>query len=251
MNREEQILIRRFHDLANTAYNRGICTFSDFLNLNEISNLNSIQKELSFVTISLYGGYREAERQIAVFAPDAFLPTINEYPISILKICPVNKKFAQDLSHRDFLGAILNLGIDRCKIGDILVKEATAYVFVHKSMETFLMEQLCRIKHTSVKVEPCFEAEDIRPSFAHIEGSVSSERLDAVMALAFQSSRNALSNLVAGEKVFVNGRLCYSNSQILRQGDIVSVRGYGKFIYQGFLSNTKKGRLFVALNKYI
>lgn len=251
MNREEQILIKRFHDLANTAYRRGIYTFSDFLNLNEISNLNSIQKELNFVTVSMYGGYSHAQRQIAVFAPDAFLPANDEYPISILKVCPLNKKFAEDLSHRDFLGAILNLGIDRCKIGDILVKEATAYVFVHKSMEDFLVEQLCRIKHTSVKVELCSEAENISPSFAHIEGSVSSERLDAIMALAFQSSRNALSNLVASEKVFINGRLCYSNSQILKPGDIVSVRGYGKFIYQGFLSNTKKGRLFVALDKYI
>ena len=251
MNREEQILIKRFHDLANTAYHRGICTFSDFLNLNEISNLMSLKKELSFVTLSLYGGYTQAERQIAVFAPDAFLPALEDYPISILKIQPLNKKFAQDLTHRDFLGAILNLGIDRCKIGDILVKESTAFVFVHTSMADFLIEQLCRIKHTSVKAEYCFEADEIKPSFAHIEGSISSERVDAVMALAFQSSRTALSQLVAGEKVFVNGRLCFSNSQILKKGDIVSVRGYGKFIYQGFLSNTKKGRLFVALDKYV
>lgn len=251
MNKEEQMLLKRFHDLANTAYHRGISTFSDFLNLNEISNLKANAKDFSFVKVCFYGGYPHAERQIAAFAPDAFLPTREDYPVSILKIMPLNRKFAQDLTHRDFLGAILNLGIDRGKIGDILAKEGIAYVFVHKSMEKFLMEQLCRVKHTSVKVEPCDEAEDISISFERLEGSVSSERLDAILALAFQGSRSALSQLVAAEKVFINGRLCYSNSQILKQGDIVSVRGFGKFIYQGFISNTKKGRLFVALDKYV
>lgn len=251
MNKEEQLLIKRFHDLANTAYRRGITTYSDFLNLNEISSLHAIEKELSFVTVVMDGGYCQAERQIAAFVPDAFLPVTKEFPLSILKIVPANAKFADKLNHRDFLGAILNLGIDRCKIGDILVKEETAFVFVHKSMEEFLCGELTRVKHTTVRVVACEEAQEIAPSFEHIEGSISSERLDAVLALAFHSSRSSLSNLVASEKVYINGRLCYSNSQTLKQGDVVSVRGYGKFIYQGFLSTTKKGRMFVALDKYI
>lgn len=251
MNKEEQLLSKRFHDLANTAYRRGITTYSDFLSLNEISILHTIERELSFVTLSLNGGYSQAERQIAAFVPDAFLPVTEDFPFSILKIVPANAKFADKLNHRDFLGAILNLGIDRCKIGDILVKEDCAFVFVHTSMEEFICRELTRVKHTTVNIFPCKEAEEIAPNFQHIEGSISSERLDAVLALAFQTSRSSLSNLVAAEKVFINGRLCYSNSQPLKQGDVVSVRGYGKFIYQGFLSTTRKGRMFVSLDKYV
>ncbi|MDE6313512.1 MAG: RNA-binding protein [Lachnospiraceae bacterium] len=250
MKKEEQLLIKRFHDLANTAYRRGITTYSDFLNINEISSLHAIEKDLSFVKIVLDGGYSQAERQIAAFVPDAFLPITKDFPLSILKIEPANAKFADRLNHRDYLGAILNLGIDRCKIGDILVKEESAFLFAHSSMEDFLCGELTRIKHTTVKIVPCEEPEEIVPSLAHIEGSISSERVDAVLSLAFRASRSSISQLVPAEKVYINGKLCCSNSQTLKSRDVVSVRGYGKFIYQGVLSTTKKGRLFVALDKY-
>lgn len=253
MNREEQILIKRFHDLADAAYNRGIATFSDYLNLNEISHLNTILKDISYVKVVLNGGYPLAERQIAAFVPDAFLPQGEQlnYPVTVLKITPLNQKFAEKLTHRDFLGAILNLGIDRSKIGDILVKESAAYIFVHNSMKEFLKSELTRIKHTSVKIEETTEIEEISPEFLHMEGSVSSERIDAVIAFAFSTSRSALSGLTTAEKVFLNGKVCYSNSQPLKQGDIVSVRGFGKFVYGGMISTTKKGRCFIALDKYI
>lgn len=244
-------MAKRFHDLANTAYRRGIATFSDFLTLNDINTLNGMKKDISFVTISLSGGYEAAERQMAAFVPETYYELQTDYPISILKITPLNNKFAERLNHRDFLGAILNLGIDRSKIGDILVKEHCAYCFAHSSMTDFLTDELTRIKHTSVKIQVVSEAEDIKPEFQHIEGSVSSERMDTILALAFSGSRSALSGLVGAEKVFLNGKLCYSNSQLLKPGDIVSVRGFGKFVYRGFISNTKKGRLFVALDKYI
>ena len=253
MNREEQILIKRFHDLADAAYNRGITTFSDYLNLNEISHLNTILKDISYVKVVLNGGYPLAERLIAAFVPDAFLTEGEQpdYPVTILQISPLNQKFAEKLTHRDFLGAILNLGIDRTKIGDILVKESAAYIFVHNSMKEFLKRELTRIKHTSIKIEETTEIEEISPEFLHMEGSVSSERIDAVIAFAFSASRSALSGLAAAEKVFLNGKVCYSNSQPLKQGDIVSVRGFGKFVYGGMISTTKKGRCYIVLDKYI
>lgn len=251
MNKQEQLTAKRFHDLADAAYQRGIATFSDFLTLNEINSLNEMKKDISFVSVNLCGGHEAAERQMAAFIPETYYELQWDYPISILKIAPLNSKFSEQLNHRDFLGTILGLGIDRGKIGDILVKEHCAYCFVHSSMEDFLIRELTRIKHTSVKIEVVSVAEEIRPEFQHIEGSISSERMDAVLALAFSASRSALSGLVAAEKVFLNGKLCFSNSQQLKPGDIVSVRGYGKFVYRGFISNTKKGRLFVGLDKYI
>lgn len=251
MNKEEQLAAKRFHDLANTAYHRGIAAYSDFLTLNEINILHEMKQDISFVTVNLCGGYETAERQIAAFIPHTYADLQLDYPISILKITPLNSKFAEKLSHRDFLGAILNLGIDRSKIGDILIKEVCGYCFVHACMTDFFLRELTRIKHTFVKTEVVSKAEEIKPEFLHMEGSVSSERIDALLALAFSSSRSALSGLVAAEKVFINGKLCFSNSQQLKPGDIVSVRGFGKFIYRGFISNTKKGRLFVALDKYI
>lgn len=250
MNKEEQIRNRHFHDLANRAYNRGVPIFSEFLTLNEVSILKTIEKELSYVKVQLWGGYEEAERQIAAFVPDAFFPTQDMYPISILKISPLNVKFSEQLTHRDYLGAILNLGIQRGKVGDILVNDKETYLFVSSSMVDLFTMELTRVKHTTVKTEPVTEAVRITPKFQHMEGSVSSERIDAILSLAFQTSRSSIAPLIASEKVFVNGKITLSNSQILKPGDIISARGYGKFIYRGFISNTKKGRMFVALDRY-
>ena len=119
---------KRLMDLAQMAYKRGIVTYSDFLNLNELNIFQGIRPKLSFLTTESFGGYEFAERQMAAFLPDTlvFCP---EYPIACLKISPLQKKFSEKLTHRDYLGAILNLGIDRSRNGDILVEETYAYVF--------------------------------------------------------------------------------------------------------------------------
>ncbi len=91
---------------------------------------------------------------------------------------------------------------------------------------------------------------EIAPKFEEIRGSVATPRLDSVLALAFHGSRSSLSGLIEGKKVFVNSRLMESNSYLLKDGDIVSVRGYGKFIYNETVGTTKKGRAYISLNKY-
>ena len=119
---------RRIQELANTAYQRGIVTFSDFLNLNELNIFQGIRSKLSYLTTESFGGYELAERQIAVFRPEA--PVFYaDYPVACLKITPLNAKFAEELNHRDYLGAILNLGLERSCLGDILVEEKAAYLF--------------------------------------------------------------------------------------------------------------------------
>lgn len=173
------------------------------------------------------------------------------YPFSVLRIRPLNKKFSEDLTHRDYLGAILNLGIERCKIGDILVNTCEAVVFVSDHMSDFLAQNLTRIRHTPV-VASIEELQEFQyePSFEEIRGTVASVRLDTLLALAFSSSRSRLSGLIEGKKVFVNGRMIVSNGYRLKEGDIISVRGMGKFCYDGVLSETRKGRYSVVVRKY-
>ncbi len=251
MQKEEIMLQKRLTELSRTAYQRGIVTFSDFLNLNELNILHTIPKHELHAAYVTFGGYDYSERQMVAFLPDALCYNY-EYPISILKISPLHKKFSETLSHRDYLGAILNLGIERSKIGDILVEEDCAILFVHHSLEVFFLDELRRIRHTSVMTNIEDAKEFIyRPKTREIKGTVSSLRLDSLLALAFSSSRSKLVAYIEGGKVFVNGKLITSNGYQIKETDIISVRGLGRFRYVETVSETKKGRYFVTLELYI
>ncbi len=229
MTREEQQLEKHFRDLARTVYQRGIAVFSDFLNLNELNIFQSLRPEFSYLKMESFGGYELAERQIAVFRPEA--PVFYaDYPICCLKITPLNVKFAESLNHRDYLGAILNLGLERTCLGDILVEDDAAYLFCLERMADFIRENLTRIRHTSVYVEQV-EAEDFHyePKYKEVGGTVASVRLDKLLALAFNASRSSLTGLIEGGKVFVNGKLVTSNGYEPKEGDLVSVRAWDGF----------------------
>lgn len=251
MQKEELMLQKRLLELSRLSYQRGIVTFSDFLNLNELNILHTIPKAELHTGYVTFGGYDYSERQMVAFLPDALCYDY-EYPISILKISPLQKKFSDVLSHRDYLGAILNLGIERSKMGDILVEGDSAILFIHKSLEGFVIEELRRIKHTSVIATAEDKKEfQYEPQTKEIKGTVSSLRLDSLLALAFSSSRSKLVAYIEGGRVFVNGRLITSNGYQVKENDIISVRGLGRFRYRKTLSQTKKGRYYVTIELYV
>ncbi len=251
MNKEELMIQKRLIELSNISYRRDIVTFSDFLNLNELNILHSTSKNMFPARYETYGGYNYAERQMVVFLPDALYYEYN-YPIQVLKITPLNKKFAEELTHRDYLGAILNLGIERCKIGDILVKEDECYVFVCENIAPYIQESLTRIRHTSVVISvENIENLDYQPKLEELKGTVPSVRLDTILSVAYPLSRSKLVGLIEGAKVYVNGKLITTNSYHLKEGDIISVRGMGRISYGGIQSETRKGRYFVTIYKYV
>lgn len=257
MEKEETLLRKRFVELSNTAYQRCIITCSDFLNLNELNILHTTPKDLFPIPYKTFGGYVYSERQMAAFLPDAFLymeesEIQNLYPIRIVKITPVHVKFAEELGHRDYLGALLNLGIERSKLGDILVQEKSAYVFVNETLADFIVSELVKVRHTIVLPQIVESAEFIyEPKFEIVKGTVASVRLDSLLSLAYNSSRSKLTGLIEGARVYVNGKLITSNAYHIKDNDIISVRGMGRFQFRQIVSETKKGRYYVELYKYI
>lgn len=253
MEREEQLLQRRFQDLALMADKREIALFTDFLNLHEQDLLDRMKKELPDIKYFTYGGYLDAERKIICLCGNRYIEDVREieFPISCLRITPINQKFSDKLNHRDYLGAVLNLGINRSKIGDIIVNEHESYLFCSLSISSFIMDNLLRIKHTVVSTS-LMEYKDFiyNPNLKKITGTVSSVRLDSILAVAFKGSRSKLSGLITGGKVFVNSKSILSNSYLLKENDIVSVRGFGKFIFKGVTNQTKKGRYSVEIQLY-
>lgn len=183
MQKEEQQLEKRLSELSNLAYSRDIVTYSDFLNLNELNILHSMPKDRLYTKFVTFGGYGLAERQMAAFLPDALSlrgemswcseEEWGDYPFDILRISPLHAKYAEQLTHRDYLGTILGLGIERAKIGDILVDGTDAVVFVHRTLQSFLMEELTRVRHTQVLVKE-ISREDFQyePKYEEIRGTV-------------------------------------------------------------------------------
>lgn len=251
MDKEESFLKNRFSDLANSSYNRNIYTYTDFLNLNEISILNSYKNQLPPVNVELAGGNDYEERRIAVFSPEDIYYT-QDLPIKLIEIAPINSHYADKLSHRDVLGAILNLGIVRNKIGDIFLKDNQAYVYCMDDISGYIAENLKKIKHTIVKcIVKDMEAVNITPEFKIIKGTISNIRLDSLIATAFGTSRSSIISFIESGKVFVNGKMVTSNGHQPKPNDIISVRGKGRFIFEGQLGVTKKGRNLISIKLYI
>lgn len=251
MDKTEELFQKRLLDLAERADQKNIVLFTDFMNLNELNIFHSMSHKFSFLTWKTCGGYETAERQIAAFIPDALCYTW-DFPIACLKISPLNSKFSDSMTHRDYLGAILNLGIDRKTTGDILVREDCAYLFCTEKMADFISEELTRIKHTSVicrRVDAEEAVTEVKTEL--IRGTVASVRLDSVLALAGKASRSSLVSLIENGKVFVNGKMIVSNGYQLKENDIISVRGMGRFRYLRTLSQTKKSRYYIEIEKYI
>lgn len=251
--KEDQLLQRRFQDLAYVAESRGISVFTDFLNLHEQDLLLQMKNELPRIKYFSNGGFSEAERKILCFCGDYNIEDESQvtFPIACIHIKPLNSKFSDKLSHRDILGAVLNLGIDRSKVGDIIIDNNESYLFSCNTICNFIVDELSRIKHTVVRASLIDNQDFVyKPNLKPIMGTVTSIRLDSLLSIAFKGSRSSLSGLIAGGKVFVNGKNILSNSYILKENDIVSVRGYGKFIYSGTVNQTKKGRLSVRILLY-
>lgn len=253
MNKEDLLLQKRFHDLAYMADTQGILMFSDFLNLYEQDMLDRMKNELPKIKYFASGGFSGAERRMLCFCGNQNLENESEieFPISCLHITPTNRKFSDKLSHRDILGAVLNLGIDRSKIGDIIIDDNESYLFCNMAIHDFIIDQLTRVKHTVVSTLLIDRQDFIyRPNLKEIRGTVSAVRIDSIMAVALKGSRSSLQGLISAGKVFVNSKNILSNSYILKENDIVSVRGYGKFIFAGIVNQTKKGRSLVKILLY-
>lgn len=250
MERDE-FFLKRIRELANISYHRDICTFSDFLNLYEQNLLESIKYSVPGVKIEKFGGYDNAERQIAVFRPVSMDYSWN-FPIDCLRAEPKSVKFSEPLSHRDYLGAILNLGVDRSVVGDIIINDSCAYIFCIHKMTDFFLENLERVRHTSISINKVDSQEKMpSPEMELMTGTCASVRLDSLIALAFRASRNSIVPLIESGMVFVNGKLITSNGYEPKDGDIISVRKKGRFRFDGVSHQTKKGRCSVRLMRYI
>ncbi|MGN0330950.1 MAG: YlmH/Sll1252 family protein [Kineothrix sp.] len=249
--RELQQLKKRIEELAGRSYEHNIYTYTGFLSMAEQDAFYEMASRLQGIAYELYGGRENCERQMLRFGSEESLGYGEEFPIACLWVRPVLEKFADNVTHRDFLGAIMNLGISRGTLGDIFIQGKSAYVFCEDRMADYIADHLERVRHTRVK---CTRADAVKELPVQepeaVSFTVSSERADGMIAKLYHLSRSRSLELFREKKIFVNGRLNENSSYVMKRGDVVSVRGYGRFVYYGVGRETKKGKWSVSAGIY-
>lgn len=258
----DNVLLSHALDLKNRAADCSMITSTAFLDERQQAELKAIARHRKEeVDIFFFGGYAAAERRCAVFVPSFyetgdnidsyFKDNEDDSGIALLRI--TKDRFSPALSHRDFLGSIMALGVTKESIGDILADETGAFVFVRSSVYPFLCQNLDRVGRATVKAERVsFDSVKGRKEhFEEIQAFISSERLDIFVGAAFSLSRAKSAEKIEKGLVFLNGLECVKTDARVNVGDKVVLRGSGKTVYFSKNGESKKGRTHITIKKYI
>lgn len=242
---------KRFIELAKKCETRGVYCGTGFLTLAEQGALAELKGALSGVPYVLFGGADGCERKLLQFGSEALCGYEQAPPVACVKITPANPRFSDALTHRDYLGALMNLGLKRETLGDIVLEGDACFIFCTEGVAPYIVENLTTVKRTTVRAEATNafpKAAAARLSAQAVQ--IASERLDALIARAFSLSREESAELFRISAVFINGAPAASPSAAPQMDDIISVRGHGRFAYRGISGTTRKGKLRANIDLY-
>ena len=249
---EERLLLARAMDKLELARTRSVPGHTGFLSPQERVSVENLLGACGHPRHLFYGGFAGAERTVC-----AFLPDWQEEDVWLDSDCPIKALrctwFNGTLSHRDFLGAILGLGLDREKIGDLLVGDGECHILALADVADFLVMNLNQAGRIRLKTAPMGLA-DLKPpevKVKPIRDTVSSLRLDAVAASGFSLSRGKAAELIASGKFQLNHRECLKPDRPVGAGDVMSCRGLGKCVLKEVGGPSKKGRIMILLERYV
>ncbi len=196
------------------------------------------------------GGWADAERKVCALLPDWQEPEDWEPPFTALRC---RWQSGEELTHRDFLGAILGQGLDREKVGDILVGSGTCDLLVFRELCPYLLQNFTGAGRARLTVEeiPLSSVEVPLRQVKVVHDTVSSLRLDAVMASGFSIGRGRASDLIASGRAELNHRPCIKPDRGVEQGDVITCRGLGKCVVKEVGGLSKKGRVILTLERYL
>jgi RNA-binding protein YlmH len=247
---DERPFVERVLDWINQSLHRSQLILTDFLNPREQDILKALVRRETGLHFLVDGGTSVAERCRVVISPDFIPIDSTSFQLSYLRIQPTTEK---QLEHRDVLGAILGFGLRREKIGDIHPHPSGCDVVVANEIAPYILLQLQKVSKYSVYISE-IERDELcvrEQQFDTRVVSVSSMRLDAILAEGYRLSRSKSVTLIKNGKCKVNWKLVDSPSYMTQEGDWISLRGYGRLNLAAVEGVTKKGRQMVRLNYLI
>ena len=249
MDADEKLLLSKAEDALRLAQKRYHVKTLGFLTPRERNFLEKHIFTPADLQLCFDGGYPDAERTLLVCMPEFMQPMQEEY----LHVIECTGREIGALSHRDYLGSLMGLGIVRESIGDILVAEEKAYLFVKPEQSEYILQNLTKIGRCGIRLRLCgFEEVEIpQRATKDVETTVSGLRLDSVLSSAIGVSRGKSAEMIRAGMVTLNWEPMEDVSRTLKEGDTLSVRGYGRMTLSRVGGLTRKGRYSITVSRYI
>ena len=248
---DERFLSAHISDLAALSRKTGVPRFSRFLNEREMIIAQNAARAQGADPV-FYGGYEDAARTVCGFFMGTYaedMPYEDKLGLFPIQAVTFSFRSCDKLTHRDFLGAILNTGLERSVLGDISVAEDHAVAFCLETAET-LISGLTKIGKTGIKSERGITKEIPRAKFETLDRTVSSLRLDRLVGACANISGDRSATLIKSGQVSADFSVCLNVSSIVKENAVISIRGYGRFRLAKIAGETKKGRIRVIIEKY-
>lgn len=225
---------------------------TDFLDPRQQHILETLVNREHDVQVMFHGGYEDAERKRAWIAPDYVQLEQVDLSIEVLSIKSDDTNFAK-LEHGDFMGAILGLGLKRDKIGDIHVLTDGCHCLAASETISYLNVQLRQVHrvHVMTDILPLEQLNVVEPELEEMTFTVSSLRLDALVSDAVRLSRSKAADRIRAGDCRLNWKVEIDPSKPVEEGDVISLRGFGRFKLIALGGKSKKDRLHVTIGKYI
>jgi len=253
-NDENKLLIAKVIDKYEFSQTRNKITYTDFLNISEISILKKILREENVSNYILFGGKNETDRSVLIFYPEKFsIDMVEKNYEKILEVIRIKLPNDINYEHREFLSGIMKLGIKREKFGDIIVTDSGADVIVLSEISKILLndlKELTRFKKAEITIENISELSIKENEFESFNIIVSSMRVDNFVSELSRCSRGNAEVIIKEGKVFINSINEFKDSKKVNIGDIITIRGKGKFIFDGIEKETKSGKYLLNIRKY-
>lgn len=248
-NDQGELIKSRVIDIYSICHKRNIPKYSFFLNEREAYLASITLRSINAIGYSFYGGHEDSERAVLGVFPSYMEPSPENFPVT-----PISFSFRKQfpLNHRDFLGSLMSLRLNRDTIGDILVGEGFAVVFAYETVASTIIDGISKIGN--VGVEPTLGLAQKLPSqkeLIEITGTVASPRLDSIVKLCTGKSRDEAVKLIEAGLVILNHTECTNSAKHVCPDDKFTIRGFGRFILSGIGTLTRKGRVHVIIGKYI
>ena len=246
----DKFFYARLGDMVNQAEKNGV-SFSDFLDERQCAEAEKwCLNNVSGLMYSFWGGYPDSMRKMLAVYPDYYQDYImQDFPIQCLTF---TYRKEDRLTHRDFLGTFMGLKLKRSVTGDIIVGEGMTQAFVTNVASKLISTTVSKIGHTGVKciTDRPFEMK-VRQEFRTLSGTVASLRLDCLVSFATGLSREKSAMLIRSDRVEINHLQAKSVSTEVSNSDVLSVRGYGKFILSESGNLTRKNRIHITFKKFV